>query len=168
MSSDEPTNNPGLAEELKRQREKLKTLRERQHILEMQSASMGLYTPPYVAIDLKQVTTEIGTLRQQIAELEAALTQAPPEISATSSGVPAQSPHPETQGRTSPATPRPTAAQLRRTALERRLDGLFEEHTAVNSRIDATLDPVDRLRLQRRADEVLAEMQKIEQELQGL
>jgi predicted acylesterase/phospholipase RssA len=71
---------------------------------------------------------------------------------------------------THPPTPEqrstpPTAAALKRASLERRVAALTEEFEAVNQQIDSTLEDAMRKRLERKAANLLAEIERIEAEL---
>jgi molecular chaperone GrpE (heat shock protein) len=148
MASDDAAKNQD-DEELQRLRTQLDALRARQHELELQRATMGIYTPPHITIELKQVTAEIDALKQR---LDTRPSTAPVSIESGALAI----------------ASRPTVAQLRRTNLERRYAALAEEYDAVNKQIESALDSAQQVRLQRKADDILNEMQRVEDELQKL
>jgi hypothetical protein len=59
----------------------------------------------------------------------------------------------------------PTAAALKRATLERRIAALSEEYTAINQQIDTTIDAGQKVRLERKAADLLAEISRIEAEI---
>ncbi|MDZ4721397.1 MAG: SIR2 family protein [Roseiflexaceae bacterium] len=61
--------------------------------------------------------------------------------------------------------PTPTAAALKRATLERRLASITEEFMVVNQQIDTTIDAAQKLRLERRAADLLAEIARTEAEI---
>jgi hypothetical protein len=65
-----------------------------------------------------------------------------------------------------PSTPIvPTATALKRATLERRIAALTEEYTAINQQIDTTIDAAQKLRLERKAADLLAEIARAEAEI---
>ncbi len=75
---------------------------------------------------------------------------------------PAQTPTPESRTLT------PTAAALKRATLERRIAALTEEYTAISQQIETTIDAAQKLRLERKAADLLAEIARTEAEIQGI
>jgi hypothetical protein len=61
--------------------------------------------------------------------------------------------------------PTPTVAALKRATLERRIAALSEEYSAINQQIDTTIDAGQKLRLERKAADLLAEIARIEAEI---
>jgi vacuolar-type H+-ATPase subunit D/Vma8 len=59
-------------------------------------------------------------------------------------------------------------AAVKRDNLIKRLSNLQEEYTTVNKQIDTEIDNVNRDRLQRKADSLFEEMQKIENDIDRL
>ena len=63
---------------------------------------------------------------------------------------------------------RPRVAEIRRAALNQRLDALLADCEAASRHLSYALDPVERARLSRRLPELWDEVEELEQELQGL
>jgi hypothetical protein len=63
--------------------------------------------------------------------------------------------------------PPPTVAALKRATLERRIAALSEEYSAINQQIDTTIDAAQKVRLERRAADLLSEIARLEAEISG-
>jgi hypothetical protein len=109
--------------------------------LELTAARYGINTPPEVTIEIEDLENEIAELEQHVAA-----TPKPPRASR-------------------PATS--TAAALKRATLERRIAALTEEYLAINRQVETTLDAAQKLRLERKAADLLAEIERAESELQS-
>ncbi len=118
----------------------------RLHYLKLQEARKGYSTPPEVSIEIEDIEQEIKQLERQADELATAPGNPPPAA----------------------APAGPSFADLKRRTLEKQIKDLQEEYNAASAQWSYTLSEVDRVRIQRKLEDLEKRIGKLEAELASL